>query len=177
MNSSMNNSLRYASAGQIELRVDYMDVYSATFFAPCQIVVESSVKQFFFSIPRFFIGLLWIREVIGKRLGLKTAKGKTATLGEIERFKGQIGDSIALFHVWDRQANAIVTGQRDKHLDFVLVFTLTNQGRQHTLELTTAVQIKSGLGRIYLWAVKPIHWVLMPILLKRLCHRLSKGCY
>jgi hypothetical protein len=116
----MNNSLRYASAGQIELRVDYMDVYSATFFAPCQIVVESSVKQFFFSIPRFFIGLLWIREVIGKRLGLKTAKGKTATLGEIERFKGQIGDSIALFHVWDRQANAIVTGQRDKHLDFVL---------------------------------------------------------
>jgi hypothetical protein len=44
------------------------------------------------------------------------------------------------------------------------------------LELTTAVQINSGLGRIYLWAVKPIHRVLMPILLKRLCHRLSKGC-
>ncbi len=61
---------------------------------------------------------------------------------EIEQFQGQVGDRIARFEVWNRNANEIVTGQSDKHLDFVLVFKLENNEKQHTLQLITAVQIQ-----------------------------------
>lgn len=171
----MNTTLPFSLASQFGLRVDFADVYTSTFVAPDSIPVESAVKQFFFSIPPFAIGLLRLREFIGKRLGLKTAAGKANTLREIAQFEGQIGDRIALFDVWDRTANSIVTGQRDKHLDFVLVFTLTNEGTEYTLHLTTAVQINSRLGSIYLLAVRPVHRVLMPTLIKRLSHRLSNA--
>ena len=169
-------SLHSPSKIQIDLRVDFSDVYSRTFVAPCKVAVESAVKQFFFSIPKFGIWMLQFRELIGKKLGLKTANGRKGTLIEIEQFKGQIGDRIALFEVWNRNANEIVTGQRDKHLDFVLVFKLENNEEKHNLQLITAVQINSRLGRIYLWAIKPIHMLLMPMIMRRLCHRLKNGC-
>ena len=170
------NSLHSPSKIHIDLRVDFSDVYSRTFIAPCKVAVESAVKQFFFSIPKFGIWMLQFRELIGKKLGLKTANGRKGTLIEIEQFKGQIGDRIALFEVWNRNANEIVTGQRDKHLDFVLVFKLENNEEEHNLQLITAVQINSRLGRIYLWAIKPIHMLLMPMIMRRLCHRLENGC-
>ena len=120
--------------------------------------------------------MLQLREVVGKKLGLKTANGRQGTLMEIEQFNGQIGDRIALFEVWDRNSNQIVTGQRDKHLDFVLVFKLESEEEKHHLQLITAVQTNNRLGRIYLCLIKPVHRVLMPMIMKRLCHRLQKGC-
>ena len=159
-----------------DLRVDFSDVYSRTFIAPCKVAVESAVKQFFFSIPKAGIWMLQFREFVGKKIGLKTANGRKGTLLEIEQFTGQIGDRIALFEVWNRNSNEIVTGQHDKHLDFVLVFKVENNGEEHTLQLLTIVQINSSLGRMYLWAVKPIHSMLMPVIMRRLCNRLKNGC-
>jgi hypothetical protein len=161
---------------QVDLRVDYMDVSSNNFTAPCQVHIESAVKQFFFSIPKPFLWMLAFREVVGKQLGLKTAKGKKETLKEIELFTGQVGDKIALFEVWSRSEKEILTGQRDKHLDFVLSFRLDNIDENYTLHLITAVQLKSRLGRIYFYLVKPIHKLLMPILVKRLSGQLTSSC-
>jgi hypothetical protein len=172
----MKSLLHSPSKIRVDLRVDFSDVYSRKFIAPCKVEVASAVKQFFFSIPKFGIWMLQFRELIGKKLGLKTANGRKGTLIEIEHFSGQIGDRIALFEVWNRDTNEIVTGQRDKHLDFVLVFKLENNGEEHNLQLITSVQVNSSLGRIYLWAVKPIHTMLMPVIMRRLCNRLKNGC-
>lgn len=98
------------------------------------------------------------------------------TLAEIEQFEGRIGEKIALFEVWDRNETEIVTGQRDKHLDFVLAFKLEKHEHEYTLLLTTVVQINSILGKIYFWIVKPIHKLIMPILTQRLCQRLKNSC-
>lgn len=161
---------------QVCLRVDYIDVYSKTFTAPCEVHVESAVKQFFLSIPKPFLWTLVLREAVAKRLGLKTANGKKETMKEIELFNGQVGDKIALFEVWNRTAKEIVTGQRDKHLDFVLSFYLDKINDNYTLQLLTAVQLNSRLGRIYFYLVKPMHKLLMPTLIKRLSRRLSYCC-
>jgi hypothetical protein len=169
MKSSIHSPLKI----QIDLRVDFSDVYSGTFVAPGNVAVESAVKHFFYSIPKFGIWMIQLREFAAKKLGLKTASGRKGTAIEIEQFTGNIGDKIALFEVWNRDANEIVTGQRDKHLDFVLVFKLESNKEVHNLELFTAVQVNSSLGRLYLWAVKPIHKLLMPVILQRLCHRLE----
>jgi hypothetical protein len=158
---------------ETNIRIDYLDVYSNTFVAHCEVSVDAAVKQFFFSIPKPFLWMLALREFIGKRLGLKTANGRNATLLEIQQFTGQVGDRIALFEVWDRNEKEIVTGQRDKHLDFVLSFRLESREKQHTLQLLTAVQLNSRLGKVYLFLVMPMHKLLMPILIKRLCNRLA----
>ncbi len=171
-----NNLHDPSSLNQIDIRIDYLDVHSKTFIAPCQVRVDSAVKQFFFSIPKPFLWMLLFRESIARRLGLKTANGKKGTLMEIEQFKGQVGDRIALFEVWSRTEKEIVTGQRDKHLDFVLSFRLENKEKQHTLKLLTAVQFNSRLGRMYFFVINPIHKLLMPQLVKRLSHRLAHGC-
>jgi hypothetical protein len=163
-------------ANQVKMRIDYWDVCTKTFTAPCQVPVEMAVKQFFFSIPRWALWLLSFREFISKRLGLKTAAGRESTLRQIERFRGHIGDRIALFEVWHRDAKEIVTGQRDKHLDFVLCFRLDSNESKHTLQLLTAVQINSLLGRIYFSITKPIHRMLMPAIAKRICQRLAESC-
>jgi hypothetical protein len=161
---------------QIGIRADYLDVHSKTFTSPCQVDVTSAVKQFFFSVPKPFLWMLVFREAIARRIGLKTANGKRDTLMEIEQFTGQAGDRIGLFEVWNRTEAEIITGQRDKHLDFVLSFHLDNKENQYTLKLLTAVQFNSRLGKVYFFVVKPIHKLLMPALIKRLCHRLAFGC-
>jgi hypothetical protein len=116
------------------------------------------------------------REAIGRQLGLKTAKDKEGTMKEIKLFNGPVGDKIALFEVWKRTDKEILTGQRDKHLDFVLSFHLTNIDKEYTLQLLTAVQRNSRLGKVYFFIVKPIHKLLMPILVKRLCNQLAHSC-
>jgi hypothetical protein len=168
----------YESAllNRVDLRTDYLDVHSSTFIAPCQVHVDSVVRLFFSSIPKPFLWMLMFREAIGRQLGLKTANDKEGTLKEIELFSGQEGDKIALFEVWKRTEKEILTGQRDKHLDFVLSFHLENKDKGYTLQLLTAVQLNSRLGKVYFFTVKPIHKLLMPILVKRLCKRLAKGC-
>jgi hypothetical protein len=168
----------YKSAllNRVDLRTDYVDMHSSTFIAPCQVHVDSAVKLFFSSIPKPFLWMLMLREAIGRQLGLKTAKDKEGTIKEIELFNGQVGDKIALFEVWNRTEKEILTGQRDKHLDFVLSFHLENIDTEYTLKLLTAVQLNSRLGKVYFFMVKPIHKLLMPILVKRLCNRLAHGC-
>jgi hypothetical protein len=120
--------------------------------------------------------MLMAREAIGRQLGLKTAKDKKGTLKEIELFNGQVGDKIALFEVWKKTEKEILTGKRDKHLDFVLSFHLENIDTEYTLKLLTAVQLNSRLGKVYFFMVKPIHKLLMPILVKRLCNQLAHRC-
>jgi hypothetical protein len=43
--------------------------------------------------------MLAIREYVAKQLGLKTAGGREKVLQEVQSFKGNIGDKIALFEV------------------------------------------------------------------------------
>ena len=120
--------------------------------------------------------MLAVREAVARPLGLKTANGKKATLLEIKRFEGNVGERIALFEVWNRTEKEIVTGQRDKHLDFILSFYLETRENQYTLKLFTVIQFNSRLGRAYFLVVKPIHRLLMPVLVRRLCHRLVHAC-
>lgn len=120
--------------------------------------------------------MLALRETVAKRLGLKTANGRGGTLREIENFRGAVGERIALFEVWEKTDGEIITGQRDKHLDFILAFHLEKTaGAEQRLTLFTAVQFNGKLGRRYFFVVKPVHKLLMPVLVKRLCARLAKS--
>jgi hypothetical protein len=127
-------------------------------------------------MPKGALWLLSIREFIAKQIGLKTANGKKNVTAEIQSFQGCIGEKIGLFEVWCRNENEIVTGQRDKHLDFGLSFYIENDNEKHIIKLTTIVKINSFLGKVYFFLVKPIHKLLMPTVTKRLSNKLKNSC-
>jgi hypothetical protein len=164
--------IRLFLAGQQNLRVDFFDVHAATFRCPHPVPVEAAIAAFLQSMPRSVRIMLGMREAIAKRIGLKTAAGKKSIAHEVETFTGKVGEKIALFEVWQRNEQEIVTGQRDKHLDFALSFYLDRHGEEHHLKLITVVQLNNTLGRVYFAVVKPVHQIIMPVITKRLAGRL-----
>ncbi|WP_109852008.1 DUF2867 domain-containing protein [Aquimarina sp. AU58] len=118
---------------------------------------------FFKAFSPFFTKLLLSREKIAKKLGLKTATKLTQVEREtyLNEFEGNIGDSIAIFDVLDKNDIELLTGQTDKHLDFKLSFISYEEGDDKIMELATIVKIHNTLGKIYFFLVKPFHRYFM----------------
>ncbi|MBG6128894.1 hypothetical protein IWQ47_000413 [Aquimarina sp. EL_43] len=124
---------------------------------------KDCMVAFFKAFSPFFIKLLLSREKIAKNLGLKTATKRTQVEREayLNEFEGNIGDSIALFDVLDKNDIELLTGQTDKHLDFKLSFISYEEGDDKIMELATTVKIHNTLGKIYFFLVKPFHRYFM----------------
>jgi hypothetical protein len=75
-------------------------------------------------------------------------------------------DVIGLFPILHRYEDSIVMGFDDSHLDFrVIIDSQTQIGGRRRITLTTLVQTKNRLGRMYLWAVMPFHHLIARSLL------------
>ena len=91
---------------------------------------------------------------------------------QMESFKGQVGESIGLFHVKERTESEILTGELDKHLDFSLSFMGNKSETHFEIVLATTVLFKGWLGKFYFTPVKPIHRILVPAMLRRMAAQL-----
>ncbi|MEO1261348.1 MAG: DUF2867 domain-containing protein [Bacteroidota bacterium] len=152
-------------------RIDYEDTFAMQ--VEDHLPVEQMPGLFFKSFPKWFLMLMGIREILGKLIGLKTAHGIDVK-NQIQNFKGEVGESIALFHVMGRSAEELMMGENDSHLDFRLSFFSRPNGGKTEIAATTTVQFNNQVGRIYFLPVKPIHRLIMPIILKRM-YREWKG--
>ena len=127
---------------------------------------------FFKSFPWFFRVLLGIRERIGKMVGLKTANDVPEEEREdyLKNFKGEVGESIAVFEVLDKNDQELVTGQKDKHLDFKLSFRSYKDGSETKVELITLVKFNNFWGKLYFLPVKPIHKFYVKRIVRKMEH-------
>ncbi len=149
-------------------RNDYIDVFGIDIPSKQPILPKEIVPLFFKSFPSWFMGLMMLREGIAKMIGLKTADG-TDVEKELKEFKGEVGESIALFHVLDCSKHEILSGETDKHLDFRLsFFSIPKSANISQVILATTVQYNGWLGKVYFFFVKPFHRLIVPILLKRI---------
>jgi hypothetical protein len=156
------------------IRVDYEDVFAIDIPSETVIKPEELVPLFFDVFPKWFMVLMHLREAIAKLIGLKTAHGIDIE-EQLANFKGEKGESIALFHVFDRTEEEILTGETDKHLDFRLSFFSKPKAKNvYQVSLATTVQYNGGLGKLYFFFVKPFHRLIVPVILKRIAKRLSK---
>ena len=114
-----------------------------------------------------------MRDAIAKLIGLKTAAGIDVEK-QLRDFTGQVGDSIALFHVKGRSETEILSGESDRHLDFCLSFFAIPKGTGTQLSLATTVQFNGWLGKVYFVPVGPIHRFIVPVILKRMAKDLMK---
>ena len=155
--------------------IDYADAYTANYQFDKHIPLESIVTSFFLSFPFWVLWLMRFRDFLVSFFGLKKPDENTF-FDEIERFKGEIGDSISLFKVYDKKANEMLTGVNDKHLDFRISFLL-DPADENSKDLTiaTIVQFNNLLGRIYFLAVRPFHKLVIPSILKRMVRTLNRA--
>lgn len=151
-------------------KTDYYDVFAIK--VDNKVPVEVLPPLFFKVFPSWFMGLMYLREAIAGLIGLKTGKGIDVKK-QLQEFSGQVGESIALFHVLDRSQEEILMGENDSHLDFRLSFFARPVGEGTELVMATTVQFNALLGKIYFVPVRPIHKMIVPVILKRMAKRLE----
>ncbi|MBD77886.1 MAG: hypothetical protein CL840_02945 [Crocinitomicaceae bacterium] len=167
----------YLIAKQMD-QVDYEDNFQlktkALKNAP---LTRDCMIAFFKSFSPMLIKLILIRESIARKLGLKTANKTTSEERNkaLDEFEGNIGDSIAIFEVLDKNDTELLTGQSDKHLDFRLSFISYQQDDFNIVELATTVKFHNVLGKIYFFIVKPFHRYFMRRILMRMKSKLVQA--
>jgi len=153
-------------------RNDYSDVFSISFTSTQAIPVEKLPLHFFNAVPKWFGALMMIRETIAKWIGLKTATDMDVNQ-QLADFTGEVGESIALFKVMGKTETELMAGENDKHLDFRLSYFSTRTAEQNEIALATTVQFNNWVGKVYFLPVKPIHRLIVPILLKRMAKQIQ----
>lgn len=106
--------------------------------------------------PRWISGLLALRNLVVKPLGLKT--GPAA---------GDRQEWIGIFPVESAALDRIVLGFDDRHLDFRVVLEVATVTEGSQITVTTLVREHNRLGRIYLAAILPFHRAIVPALMQR----------
>ncbi|PYD62522.1 DUF2867 domain-containing protein [Gluconacetobacter entanii] len=122
------------------------------------------IARIIFDRPVWWVrGLLAIRDNIVARFGLKT----TDELRCKARAEGN--KSIDFFPVLARNANELVLGENDRHLDFKISILLRMPVNRSDFEVlvTTVVHCHNNLGRLYLALIKPFHVLVVRSSLKR----------
>ena len=152
-------------------RVDYLDAFAIRLPEIYAVPIHQVVRQFFYALPNWVRLLLGFRELLAGLVGLKTSRGMDVAK-QLREFKGEVGESIALFHVLGRKDNEILTGEDDSHLDFRLSFFGERIGDHFEVTLATTVRVNGWLGKVYWFFVRPFHRYLVPLMLKLIARRL-----
>lgn len=100
------------------------------------------------SMPAWVDGLMRLRNVLGKAVGLRSA-GRGA---------GEDGTpSIGGFPIVSRSPTKIVLGFNDWHLDFRIVVETTTIAQGTEISIATLVNRKNWFGRAYIFVITPFH--------------------
>ena len=120
-----------------------------------------AAKRAVYGAPSWINRLLQLRNVLVRPLGL--SPGKDAAQSNAGP------DNIGMFPILAQEANHVMLGMNDKHLDFRLLVDVVNEanGRQ-IITASTVVKTHNALGRAYLAFVKPFHKVIVPAMLSRI---------
>lgn len=78
------------------------------------------------------------------------------------------------FPILASSPDEVVLGMDDRHLDFRIVVAVKPMAAEDRLvAVTTLVRTRNRLGRLYLTAVLPFHWVISRVTLFRLARTVS----
>lgn len=122
-----------------------------------------SITTRIFALPQWIKRLLKFRNLIAKKLGLKT-DSKTESPAPYY----PIGSKAVLFKVIDRNESEIVMAENDKHLNFKTSVLTEQTGTLIQVSLTTIVHFNNTLGKLYFFPVKPFHKTLIQSRLKNI---------
>lgn len=156
-------------------KYDYIDSYTSQ--------LEQSVNQSINSVDlacAFFSGTpIWVKSLFNLRnnivrlFGLKTGQSQKSHEQIIQDFKGEVGEKVGLFEVFERTDREIVLGENDKHLDFRVSLLLTNKNpANRAITVSTLVDFHNWYGRLYFIPVKPFHKLIVKAMMRMMLKNL-----
>lgn len=148
---------------------DLIDTVAATFPAGMPRDPEDVARSILGQPAWWVRGLLWLRDTIAARVGLKT----TATLRRDAEAAGS--KHISFFRILGSTAHEVVLGLEDRHIDYKTSIVLkdTDDTAEFEVFVTTIVHNRSALGRVYLKLIGPFHLLIVKSNLKRAVQRAS----
>lgn len=157
---------------------DYVDSFQGVFTDKNDNITSTEVgKSFFLSGPRWVGQLLTFRNRLVGFLGLKTSGKIRDRQKMLDDFRGEKGEKMGLFKVFDKTMDEIVLGEDDKHLNFrvsLLIDRPTSHDTSKKLIISTTVKFNNWLGRVYFLPVRPFHQLIVPVMLKGIIKHLEK---
>ncbi|MDB5012926.1 MAG: hypothetical protein JWQ25_1128 [Daejeonella sp.] len=155
--------------------IDYRDAYTAEFLFPADLSIDECVQAFFNSAPKWVTGLMNFRNKMVKSLGLKTS-GIFDKEEQKANFKVEVGNGLGLFKILKKSPKEVMMGEDDKHLNFRVSLLLTKEDsfNNYRLTLSTAVKMNNLFGKMYFLPVKPIHKLIVPVMLRGIIRHLQK---
>ena len=129
------------------------------------------LQAFVGSAPAWVDTLMMVRNQVMGRLGLKTGLMPAALHGPL-----QVGQYLGMFQVHHLRPDLALIGEDDHHLDFRIFVWVDRDtasvGDAAVLVVGTWVRPHNWEGKVYLAAVRPFHWLISKIMIRRLARRL-----
>jgi hypothetical protein len=148
--------------------VHFCDAYQISLYNP-KLNVQDAYEAVFGHAPRWVAALMAVRGVVAYALGLKHAANGVfqRVSGGVQGARYQIGQRVGLFLIQSIEANELIVGDNDKHLDFrISIYRSTMHGVE-TVTVSTAVEIHNAVGRLYMLVVKPFHRFIARTMMQR----------
>lgn len=119
--------------------------------------------------PKWMNGLFSLRNRMVAVFKLKTPSITAEQRGS-DADRWEIGKQSGIFKIFGKSGREILLGEDDKHLDVRVSLYLEPNGDnegEKKVTVTTVVVLHNRLGRFYFFFVKPIHRIIVPLLLKQ----------
>lgn len=141
---------------------DLADAYAIALPRDASNDPEVLARFIFAGLPRWAVGLLWVRDAIVAVFGLKTARELQAVDTQTRK------ERVGLFRIYRREPAEILLGEDDSHLNFRLSLRCSQDAAQaRQLTLSTVVQCNNRLGRAYIFLIAPFHRLVVRASLRR----------
>ena len=142
--------------------LDYADAFRVKLLNHSELSMSELAHQVFGkseSYPVYVRFLLWLRDLLVKPFGLKTA-------GDIEKILDD-GEWIGFFRVYQNSENEIIIGGDDRHLDVRVSLLRTMNDKTSFLTISTFVRLNNLLGKIYFAVIRHFHRIIVPDTIKK----------
>jgi Protein of unknown function (DUF2867) len=148
-------------------QVHFSDAYEAS-IGRCNLDAQGAYAAIFGPKPGWISMLLKARGLFANLAGLKHPV--ITDVGAIAPGEGRrpyaIGDRVGLFAVQSITAKELILGVDDKHLNFRVSVLRSRKDDTEKVTITTVVELNNGLGRAYLFVIKPFHKLIVRSILQ-----------
>ena len=160
-------SLLYASCSDY----DYIDSYEYVIVdVKNKIGVLEIAEAFAKPGPKWMDGLFALRNRIVSVFKLKTPTTAVKEEADEDGDKWEVGSRSGIFRIFGKTDSELLLGEDDKHPDVWVSLFLEPNGTnrdEKKATVTTVVKLHNRLGKCYFFFVKPVHRIIVPLLLKQ----------
>lgn len=142
---------------------DYVDAFEAPLNR-----VDASITELYAGVfmwpPRVVVAMMRLRNLLVAPFGLKAGAVRNRNAFDARR-RYAVGDEIGMWRLFGIEADEIIAGADDSHLDFRVSLQRRDEPAGPSIILATAVKTHNLLGRAYLRVILPFHRLIVRTML------------